>query len=256
MPIAAVLVLVWLPWERNRRGLVTAYLWSVLFALPAVYFVWRSPVFVESSFATKIANFGSTVGPRCLIIAIPVLLVVGRRYLREWVAPIAVAVLVAVNLATWSPMGIPQAWRWLRHKQDPDVEAFVKTPAFVPGATYRVLLTSSGKHGEYVMLRDGARLDSEFFPESMAIQSWAGTRTYSDALLSRHVDYVMDWHSYNRRWKTNEHTMLERLAQLAPQACADHLVQVKHVVTDSRYDLYSVDRSCAGSPRSLGLSGP
>ena len=256
MPIAAVLVLVWLPWERNRRGLVTAYLWSVVFALPAAYFVLRSPVFVESSFATKLGNFFSTVGPRCLIIAIPVLLVVARRNLREWVAPLAVAALVAANLAMWPPMGIPQAWRWLVHKQDPDVEAFVQTPAFMPGATYRLLLTSNGKHGEYIFLRHGARLDSEFFPESMAIQNWSSVRAYSDALLSRHVDYVMDWHAYDRRWKTNEHTMLTRLAQVSPQACASHLVNVHRVVTNPRYDVYAVDRSCARSSRSLGLSSP
>jgi hypothetical protein len=255
MPIVAVLVLACLPWERNRRGLITAYLWSVLFALPAVWFVLRSPVFTDSSVQTKLANFFSTVGPRCLIIAVPVLLAVAKRHLRDWAAPLTVAVLVAANLAMWPPMGIPQAWRWLRHKQDPDAQQFVQTSAFVPGATYRVLLTSNGKHGEYIMLTHGARLDSEFFPESMAINSWPSVRAYSDALLRRHVDYVLDWHSYNRRWKTNEHTMLERLTEVNAQACHDYLVSVRHVVTESRYDLYAVDRSCARSAKSLGMPG-
>jgi hypothetical protein len=97
----------------------------------------------------------------------------------------------------------------------------------------------------YETIRHGGRLDSEFFPESIAIQSWPSAADYSKFLVQRHVDDVMLWHSYTRRWRTNEHALLEQLTKTTADQCAHGLVRTRHEVAAGRYDVYSVDRSCA-----------
>ena len=49
----------------------------------------------------------------------------------------------------------------------------------MPGATYRVLRGGDGKLGMYHVLRAGGRLDSEMFPESMAIRNFPTLPTTS-----------------------------------------------------------------------------
>ena len=49
----------------------------------------------------------------------------------------------------------------------------------MPGATYRVLRGGDGKLGMYHVLLAGGRLDSEMFPESMAIRSFATPSAYA-----------------------------------------------------------------------------
>ncbi|MDQ1520945.1 MAG: hypothetical protein QOI55_2018, partial [Actinomycetota bacterium] len=78
VPISAAVVLGWVAFEPDRRALLRAYGLSLLPAIVAAWFVLRSPVFVESSLATKLGNFAGTVGPRSLIVAVPILLVAAR----------------------------------------------------------------------------------------------------------------------------------------------------------------------------------
>jgi hypothetical protein len=123
--------------------------------------------------------------------------------------------------------------------------SFLASGDFVPGRTYRVLRASDAKLGMYQMIRHGGRLDSEFFPESMALQSFASVRAYSDLLAARRVDDVVVWDVYDRQWGTNEHARLDALAAESRTACRNGLVVVRQVRHNPRYDLYSVDRSCA-----------
>ncbi len=249
IPIAAALVVLWLPFEPDRRALVRAYAISLVPALPAVWIVWRSPVFVESSTWVKFFNFFDTVGPRTLIVAVPVALVVlhARTRARPWVAPVAVVVLLGANIATSIPMGMPQAWRALVRYPETGMAPFLDSADFVPGATYRLLYTSNGKLGMYQLIRHGGRLDSEFFPESIQITSFHDTRAYSDFLTRRHVDDVMVWHSYDRRWHTNEHALLDQLTHGSSRTCSAGLVSTRHIVRNPRYDVYAVDRKCASA---------
>ena len=54
LPIAAILVLLRLRWEPHRRALLGCYLISVAIAAPAIWPVINSPVFTETSLATKV----------------------------------------------------------------------------------------------------------------------------------------------------------------------------------------------------------
>jgi hypothetical protein len=121
--------------------------------------------------------------------------------------------------------------------------AFTSSSAFRPGATYRVLRIADGKVGMYQVLRAGGWLDSEFFPESIARNSWPDTASYSRFLRHRGVDVVMLWGGYDRRYATNEHALLNRLAG-APR-CDKDTVEV-HLDQHARnYDVYRVRTECS-----------
>ncbi len=61
------------------------------------------------------------------------------------------------------------------------------------------------------MVRARPRLDSELFPESMAIRNFRDTRDYTHLLCARHVDVIVHYDTYDAARHTNEHAMLEQL---------------------------------------------
>jgi len=152
---------------------------------------------------------------------------------------------VVANVVMAPPIGLQSAARALDDWPRNGMLSFLASPDFVPGKTYRVLRASDAKLGMYQLIRHGGRLDSEFFPESMAVQSFASVRAYSNLLAARRVDDVVAWDVYDRQWGTNEHARLDELAGESDTACRHGLVVVRRVRHNPRYDLYSVDRSCA-----------
>ena len=97
--------------------------------------------------------------------------------------------------------------------------SIIGSPAFVPGATYRVLRAHDGKVGMYQVIEHGGRLDSEFFPESIVRRSWPDPETYVRFLGRRRVDYVIAFDEYTRRYRTNEISLLDRLAAAPASGC-------------------------------------
>ena len=95
----------------------------------------------------------------------------------------------------------------------------------------------------YQLIRHGARLDSEFFPESIVRRSWGSARVYSAFLRHRRVDYVMVFGTYDRKYHTDEHSLLDRLARAAT-GCTPNLVGVRPVRLGSGYDVYGIERVC------------
>ena len=81
----------------------------------------------------------------------------------------------------------------------------------MPGATYRVLRGDDGKLGLYRVLRAGGRLDSEMFPESMAIRSFDDAADYAAALCERRVDQILFFDTYVSARHTNEQAMITAL---------------------------------------------
>ena len=103
------------------------------------------------------------------------------------------------------------AWGALNRDADTSFEAFFSTPAYTPGATYRLLRVADGKVGMYEMIKHRGRLDSEFFPESIDRRSWPDTEEYAQFLRKRRVDYVVIFDNYDARYHTNEHDLLDVL---------------------------------------------
>lgn len=246
-PIALVLVLARLRVEPRSRLLLGCYALSVCVAAPALWPVISSPVFTDSSLVTKLWQFVATVFVRIFILIGPVvaLLLVRRR--RRWIAPALVALGLALNVALLAPFDAGYSWAALARPQDQTMARFVQTPEFAPAATYRLLRSGDGKVGMYQLIRAGARLDSEFFPESIWYGNFAGLPDYSRFLAARDVDRVLAFRHLAPTNATNEGALL---AAMAGRPCADGVAGVRLVAAHPGWDDYAIDRSClAGGSR-------
>jgi hypothetical protein len=244
LPIAAVIVVLRLRWEPHRRQLVTGYLLSLCLAAPGVVAVLQSPVYEESSLHTKLVQFVGTVLVRALVLA-PAFAAAWPVRVHPRVLPALAAVVLSLNVALLGPLDSSYAWEGLTRTPDPTLLNFTATPQFRPGATYRVVRALDGKVGMYQLIRHGARLDSEFFPESIYFGNFASTRTYSDFLARRHVDYVLIFSDLKDRHPTNEGLLLQAMAALGDQ-CTGTAVGVRLVDHHPGWDDYAIDRSCRG----------
>src|SRR5205085_2410955 len=87
-----------------------------------------------------------------------------------------------------------------------------------------------------------ARLDSEFFPESILRRSWSGEVAYSAVLRQRRVDDVMIWRGYLLKYHVNEGTLLQRLAGEHLTDCNGPRVCVSLAAQTRSWRLYRVMR--------------
>jgi hypothetical protein len=119
------------------------------------------------------------------------------------------------------------------------LDNFLASKQFVPGATFRVLRSGAdAKLGLYHVLRKGGRLDSELFPESMAMRSFSSLSDYEQLLCARHIDFVIAYDSYTRSRHTNELAVLKRL-----DATGKERVHIRAIVRHPTYVVYAVDRT-------------
>jgi hypothetical protein len=242
-PLTAAVVLARLWWEPERRALVRHYAWTLPFVGVTIAMTLASPVFEDTPVATQLTTFVGTIAPRCLIVVIPIALVVVRRVRWPATGAAAAVLLVVANMVVGPRLGMPWAWGALERTPDRRMLQFTSSKAFTPGATYRILRIADGKVGMYQVLRAGGRLDSEFFPESIARNSWPDTASYSRFLRHRGVDAVMLWRGYDRRYATNEHALLNELVDAA--RCDKNTVEVHLGQRAQNYDVYRVRTACS-----------
>ena len=240
LPIALLLVLVYLVFTHDRRALLRWYALSCAMALPAVWLALAAPTNGDIATGERIVNFWGTLGPRVLVVALPLLYTVLRRTGVRALAPAALLVSIAFSVAFEIPLNVGAQWSALVHHgaDTAALDSYVRSADFVPGATYRVLRADEGKLELYHVLRAGGRLDSEMFPESMALHNFDSVSAYAAALCERRVDQVLDEDRYDRISHTNEHTLLEALADGAPAP-----VRVERIASSPGFRAYRVDRS-------------
>lgn len=210
MPLAGCVVAGWLPFERQRLRLVVAYAISVVLALPAVAMVFLSPVLEDASTASIVGNFVGTVALRAFVVGGPFLVILVARW-RAALLPALFVFVLALNVALLPVRHTSFAWNALSRDEDRSLVPFLESPAFAPGATYRILRSNDGKVGMYEILRAGGRLDSEFFPESVNRRSWPTVEEYRRFLAGRGVDFVVVYANYDANEHTNEHALLDGL---------------------------------------------
>jgi hypothetical protein len=231
--------------QAARSRLLRWYGLSLLPMIPAAWLVVRSPVFEDSSLWVKVANFVTTLLPRCLVLVIPVGLVLLFRIRRRWTGPAVFAATAVLLAVTWRPLLLPEASRSLWREPDRAMLTFLHSPSFEPGATYRVLRVPDFKVSLYQLIKAGGRLDSEFFPESIVRRRWPSADGYGDFLRRRHVDYVMMWGHYGRVFHVNEEERLGDLSACAPGApvCARLLER------NNRWSLWAISRPAPPAAR-------
>ena len=209
LPIAGPIVIARLIWEPHRPRLLACYALSLAIAAPAAWLVVASPSVGDSSTRTLVTNFVDTVSLRAIVVAAPFIGLVVQRTPLARIPAIILVGLVALNVILVPIRKDRYAWTALTRTADTSLETFIQSSDFHPGATYRILRVRDGKVGMYQLVRAGARLDSEPFPESIDRRSWPSRVEYSEFLRKRKVDYVIIYAAYNARYRTNEHTLLE-----------------------------------------------
>ena len=244
LPIGAVLVAYYLPFAVNRLTVLRWYALSCLMTLPAVWLVFASPTTGETGPGQQVSNFFITLGPRIIIVGLPVICVWLRRAGIPALAPVGIALALIAHLGFEIPLNVGQQWSALVHNgaDTASLDAYLRSPEFVPGATYRVLRGGDGKLGLYRVLRAGGRLDSELFPESMAMRSFHDRADYANLLCDRRVDQVIHYDTYDEARHTNEIAMIDALER-AP----DGDVRLRRLAHGSGWQVDAVDRS--GCPR-------
>lgn len=214
LPISLVVVLLYLPFTKDRGALLRWYALSCVMAIPAALLVLFSPTITATSTYQKNLNFWITLGPRVLIVVLPLFYTVLQYKKVRAYAPAALAISLAFNLMFHGWLNVQQQvdalTRW--DADTTSLDRFIDSPEFVEGATYRVLRAEDGKLGLYHVVRGGGRLDAELFPESMAIESFDGPVEYARELCERDVEFVLHFDSYDRVRETNEGALLEQMA--------------------------------------------
>lgn len=234
LPLAGLLVLAWLRWEPRPDRLLVAYGTSLLLAAPAVWFALASPVTLESSFGTIAANFFGTLAERAPVVALPLLLA-ALQHRRPRLAPAACAAVLALGIATLPLLHTAQAARALDRRPNTSLLAFIASPAFQPGQTYRFLRVGDDKVGMYELIQHGARLDSSFFPESVHHGSFVNADEYAAFLRQRGVDEVLIYQSDTAAYHSNEQQLLGRLTKSQYGG-----VWAEHQLHTADYDLYVI----------------
>ncbi|MGO9873190.1 MAG: hypothetical protein ACLPVY_05270 [Acidimicrobiia bacterium] len=255
LPIGILVVLVCLRYVSDRRALLRYYAISLVITIPGALLVFASPGYADSSTRDRLVNFVGTLAPRLLLVAFPFMFVWLRRTGIRALAPLAVAAMLVTNIGLEEPLNVTFQWRALTRSQDADttsLDNFLRSAQFEPGATYRVLRGSSdGKLGLYDVLLAGGRLDSEMFPESMAMYNFTAA-SYEQLLCARHVDFVIAYDSYTTSRRTNELALLARLAANSPSRNANvPAVRVRPIERAADHVVYQITRT--GCP--TGSSG-
>jgi hypothetical protein len=209
-PIALVVVLLYLPFTRDRLAVIRWYALACLIALPGVVIVFASPTYADAG--SQVVNFFGTVGPRVLIVVLPMFYVLLRRTHRPWLGPAACLLSLGFSVGFQAPLNVGMQWKALTHHgaSTEALDSYLASPQFVPGATYRVLMAGDGKLGLYKVVRAGGRIDSELFPESMAVRDFSSMDEYVKLLCDRRIDRILYSPSYDAH-DTNEGAVLHAL---------------------------------------------
>ena len=244
IPLVAVLVLVWMRYEPDRRTLVKGWIVSMVVSLPAAAIVFASPVTEQTSPIWSLWVEVETVALRALVLIVPMGLVYLQR--RQWRpdAPMIVAgVMVIGQIVTIPISGMGVGWNALVRVPDRIGTSIPHSAVFVRGATYRVLTFGDGKYGQYAVVRAGGRLDSEFFPEDMHRRSFRDQTAYVAFLMRRQVDYVVVDRRY-RKFHTNEEQLLTNLVSESAGSGCPRGVRVAMVDQQPSFSVFRVSRSC------------
>ncbi|MDP9336073.1 MAG: hypothetical protein M3Q30_22565 [Actinomycetota bacterium] len=250
LPIGVLLVLACLPFARDRLVILRWYALSCAIALPAVWLVFASPTTAQTSAGQQLSNFWLTLGPRVILVGLPVICVLMRRTGIRALAPVGVVLALIGHLSFEIPLNVGAQWHAIvRDGADTaTLDAYLRSPDFTPGATYRVLRGGDGRLGLYHVVRAGGRLDSELFPESMAIRSFPDARAYASLLCDRHIDQIIHYDTYDASRHTNERVMIDTLEQARIGG-----VSLRPIASGTGWEVDAVDRSGCPSRRGAGV---
>src|SRR5262249_13574208 len=146
---------------------------------------------------------------RSVVVLLPLLL--ARQGRSASPRPLLIAASLLALAIALVPLRSEYAWGAMLRRPDAGMRSILSNAAFQPDATYRILRAADGNLRMYQTIQAGSRIDSEFFPESIDRRSWPNAAAYTAFLHRRGVDYVIVFRSYDERFRTNEHGILNTL---------------------------------------------
>ena len=215
LPVSIIAILFALPFEKRRGRLLLCWLVAAVVAVPATWMTVTSPVVDQTSRSTQLYSLVTTVFIRVLVLAIPVFLdALAARWAKVRALPVSLVGLSIVLLGlAWLPFQLDVGWSGVVRTRPPDeLKTFLDAQALEPGRIYRVLPGADQKYGLYQVVRHGAVLDSEFFPESLRRKGFQTDEEYASFLTKRHIQAVVVTPGYQSHFKSNEPERLESLA--------------------------------------------
>ena len=215
LPVLLMTVVVAVPFEHRRRRLLLCSFIAIVVSLPATWMTVTSPVVDQTSRSTQLYSLVTTVFVRALVLGLPLLLdALAARWRERTALPVSFSLVSIVFVAlAWLPFQLNVGWSGLVSTSPPnELRSFADTVALDPGRIYRVLPGADRKYELYQIVRHGAVLDSEFFPESLRRQGFASDEEYARFLAKRNVEVVVMTPEYASHYRSNEPARLESLA--------------------------------------------
>jgi hypothetical protein len=240
LPVSLIAIAFALAFGRNRRRLLVCWLIAVAVAVPATLLTLSSPVVGQTPRSAQLAMLLSTVLIRVLVLAEPVMLdALASRWSRITAIPVSFAALGVVLIAlAWQPFQLYVGWSGVTRTHAPsELATFTTTAALQPGRIYRVLPGADQKYGLYQVVRHGAVLDSELFPESLRRKGFSSDERYASFLLRRRIQSVIVTPGYQRHFHSNEP---EHLASLARSGACVSGIRVTTGVAGRTWQEYDV----------------
>src|SRR5262245_19658741 len=106
LPIGVVLVLLYLPFTRDRWAVIRWYALSCAMALFPAWLVLTSPVTGYAGAYQRQLNFWITLGPRVLIVVLPLFYTLLRRANVAWYGVLALVVSLGFNVGFYVPLNV------------------------------------------------------------------------------------------------------------------------------------------------------
>lgn len=232
----------WIAWrDPGRRGTVmTISGIAAVVLLPEAWYIAQTPSAGENSPLVILVSVILTVLPRGFLFIWPFIL---KKLRQSWdgraISSGAAAGLMLVSgiyVVALPRFQLPlEGHRGLFTEAKNDYADYLASPAYVPGAVYRVMEATWGEYGQYYLMQRGAVLAQEFFNESMRRQEW-DEADYQEFLAEKHIDYVVINHSYSefKRYYQSELSVLQIMASRKKAHVAYNDPAGKFVVFDVR----------------------
>jgi glycosyltransferase involved in cell wall biosynthesis len=237
--LAVVAYGAWAFWARpaDRPRLAVMAFLAGMALIPVAALTLATPALSDNGRLLILRSLVADIPRRGSILAFPFVVqafqpVILRRY-RLVGGAVAAALLVWLPFANGA-FGLAQGnyIAGLLHDPRDPYAAFIASPAFIPGAHYRVLTPNEREEGFLYLARNGGVLASELFTESQFKRSFRPEQ-YGCFLQAKGVDFVLLEHAYERQYRTNEGELLRAL---------DSSGAVTRVFADAdgRYEVYDV----------------
>ncbi len=215
-------------------------------ALPFVWMTFETPGIGENSVLAIALSALDSVVRRGTVLALPFVLppldgFVRRNYSRVLVGSGVALVAGILFSAGIVPIGDLNhgTYSGVFHSGGDTYAAFFQSPAFVQGATYRVMEPTDREDGMYRFMQHGAVIGNEFFGESYQRRNWTPEQ-FSCYVQAKSVSYDVIEASYNRQYGKNEEPVIR-------QFVADGRASVAYIDPAGRFTVYDLTPLQAGA---------